>query len=135
MGALTYHPPTERESIDASVFDLHDLSRHARDVLAGTARTVLPQLLRAGGSPGGAGPKVLVGFEPASGQVISGEDDLPDGFEHWLVKFPAKTDTDEAGAIEYAYASMAAAAGIDMPPTRLFEIRQITPSTVNLVAR
>jgi serine/threonine-protein kinase HipA len=121
MGALTYHPPAERENIDESVFDLHDLARQSRQVLAGTAKEVLPQLLRAAGSPGGARPKVLVGFNAATGGIVSGEDDLPDGFEHWLVKFAAESDSPDAGAVELAYALMAVAAGIDMPPTRLFE--------------
>ena len=121
MGALTYHPPADREDLDSSVFDLHDLARQSQEILAGAAVDVLPQLLRAGGSPGGARPKVLIGFDPATGDIASGEDDLPDGFEHWIVKFAAKTDPPDAGAIEYAYSLMAADAGIDMPPTRLFE--------------
>jgi serine/threonine-protein kinase HipA len=121
MGTLTYHPPADRESIEESVFDLHDLASQSRQVLAGTAKEVLPQLLRAGGSPGGARPKVLVGYNPAMGGIVSGEDDLPDGFEHWIVKFAADSDPTDAGAIEYAYSLMAVAAGIDMPSTRLFE--------------
>ena len=121
MGALTYHPPADRENVDASVFDLHDLARQSQEILAGTAVDVLPQLLLAGGSPGGARPKVLVGFNAATGEIVSGEDDLPDGYEHWIVKFAAKGDAPDAGAIEYAYSLMAAAAGIDMPTTRLFE--------------
>lgn len=121
MGALTYHPPADRESTDASVFDLHELARQSREILSGSAVDVLPELLRAGGSPGGARPKVLVGFDPNSGDVCSGEDYLPDGFEHWIVKFIAETDAPDAGAIEYAYSLMARDAGIDMPPTRLFE--------------
>jgi serine/threonine-protein kinase HipA len=119
MGALTYHPPLERESADAAIFDLHDLARQSQEVLAGDAVDVLPQLLRAGGTPGGARPKVLVGVN--GDRLLSGEDDLPEGFEHWIVKFAAKKDRADAGPLEYAYALMAAAAGIDMPPTRLFE--------------
>ena len=121
MGALTYHPPTERDFDAAGVFDLHELARQSQDLLAGVAVDVLPQLLRAGGSPGGARPKVLVGFNTGTGDVISGADDLPAGFEHWIVKFAARTDTRDAGAIEYAYSLMAGAAGIVLPPTRLFE--------------
>ncbi len=124
MGALTYHPPADREDIDSSVFDLHDLARNSREILAGAAVEVLPQLLRAGGSPGGARPKVLVGLKPPTGEVISGEDDLPGDFEHWIVKFPARADTPDAGAVEYAYSLMARAAAIDMPPTRLFQTPQ-----------
>lgn len=121
MGALTYHPPVNHEDVDGSVFDLHDLSCQSQKILAGSAVDVLPQLLRAGGSPGGARPKVLVGFNPATDEIISGEDDLPDAFEHWIVKFAAQTDWRDAGAVEYAYSLMAAAAGVDMPKTRLFE--------------
>ncbi len=121
MGALTYQPPADRENVDSSVFDLHDLARQSQEILAGAAVDVLPQLLLAGGSPGGARPKVLIGLDPATGDIVSGEDDLPDGSEHWIVKFTAKTDTPDAGAIEYAYALMAVNAGIDMPPTRLFK--------------
>lgn len=124
MGALTYHPPAERENVDPSVFELHDLARNSQEILAGAAVDVLPQLLRAGGSPGGARPKVLAGFNPDTNELLSGEDDLPAGFEHWIVKFPAKADTPDAGAIEYAYSLMAREAGIDMPPTRLFETAQ-----------
>jgi len=121
MGALTYHPPASRDDSDASVFDLHDLARQSQEILTGSAVDVLPQLLKAGGSPGGARPKVLVGYNPDTGDVISGEDDLPEGFEHWIVKFMAKEDNPDAGAVEYAYSLMAREAGIDMPPTRLFE--------------
>jgi len=120
MGALTYHPPAERTDADVEVFDLHALARHARDVLSGAAVEVLPELLRAGGSPGGARPKVLVGLDPGTGAVRSGEDDLPAGYEHWIVKFPAEADAADTGAVEYAYSLLARDAGIDMPPTRLF---------------
>ena len=121
MGSLTYHPPANREDVDASVFDLHGLACQSQEILAGDAVDVLPQLLRAGGSPGGARPKVLVGFNPDTNNVISGEDDLPDDFEHWIVKFAVKADAADAGAMEYAYSLMARRAGIDMPSTRLFE--------------
>ncbi len=124
MGALTYHPPASRDGVDGSVFDLHDLARQSHDILTGAAVDVLPELLRAGGSPGGARPKVLVGFNPDAGDVCSGEDDLPTGFEHWIVKFAAQIDSPDAGAIEYAYGLMAVAAEIDMPSTRLFEIAE-----------
>ncbi|HEX4048552.1 MAG TPA: type II toxin-antitoxin system HipA family toxin [Elusimicrobiota bacterium] len=119
MGALTYHPPLDREGADDSVFDLHGLARLSQEILAGAAVDVLPQLLRAGGSPGGARPKVLVGVK--KDRLVSGADDLPEGYEAWLVKFPAQKEEADAGPLEYAYALMAAAAGVDMPPTRLFE--------------
>jgi len=121
MGALTYHPPAENDFTNPDLIDLHDMARQSREILEGSVSTVLPQLLKAGGSPGGARPKVLVGFNPGSDRLISGENDLPDGYDHWMVKFPGQADFVGVGALEYAYSLMARGAGIEMPPTRLFE--------------
>ena len=120
MGALTYHPPADRVEDDHG-FDLAELARQSQEVLDGTATEVLPRLLRAGGSPGGARPKVLVAFQPATGRVLSGEDVVPEGFEPWIVKFAARADAADAGPVELAYARMAAAAGVALPPTRIFD--------------
>jgi serine/threonine-protein kinase HipA len=123
MGALTYHPPAGPEAGPDAPFDLADLARRSRELLAGRSREVPPQLLRAGGSPGGARPKVLAGFDPARDRIRSGEADLPEDFEHWLVKFPARDDETDAGAMEFAFSLMARAAGLDLPETRLFKTR------------
>jgi serine/threonine-protein kinase HipA len=89
-------------------------------VLEGSTEEVLPALRIAGGSPGGARPKVLVGVRD-DGRIISGTSDLPPGFRHFLVKFGGKEDPPDMGPVEAAYARMAEAAGIGVPPTRLFE--------------
>jgi serine/threonine-protein kinase HipA len=119
MGALTYHPPVDLEDAGRGMFDLQALADQSRRILAGSSEDVLPDLLRAGGSPAGARPKVLVGLRGE--EILSGEDDLPDGYEHWIVKFFAKDDSPDTGAVEYAYSLMAREAGIDMPPCRVFE--------------
>lgn len=119
MGALTYHPPDRPDDLDQRLLDLQAMAREASRVLAGSAADVLPQLLRAGGSPGGARPKVLVGLR--DDEMISGEDDLPAGYAAWIVKFPARGAAADDGRVEYAYAQMAQAAGLVMPATRLFE--------------
>ncbi len=119
MGALTYRPATQEDNPQTPFSGLHNLATEAQCVLAGKTEDILPELIRNGGSPGGARPKVLVGVN--GDQLISGADTLPDGFEEWMIKFPAKKETPEEGRIEYAYSKMAAAAGIHMPPTRLFQ--------------
>jgi serine/threonine-protein kinase HipA len=121
MGALTYYPPTDSAGQESGPFVLEELARQSREVLAGTSSQVLPRLLRAGGSPGGARPKVLVGCNLDGKELRSGEEDLPPGFEHWLIKFPASEDGPDAGAAEFAYSLMARSAGIEMAETRLFE--------------
>ena len=124
MGALTYRPPAVANHSGEKYFDLDKLASNSRNIIAGKDVEILPSLLRAGGSPGGARPKVLVGFNPVNEILISGEDDLPSGFEPWIIKFAAKNDAFDAGLIEYSYALMATAAGLNMPATRLFKTRQ-----------
>jgi serine/threonine-protein kinase HipA len=119
MGALVYQPASEL-SINTSTFDLQQLAAESQRILAGQASEILPILFKTGGSPGGARPKVLVGYEPEKDHVISGEGDLPPGYQPWMVKFAATIDEVHAGLIEQAYAQMARASGIKLPPTRLF---------------
>jgi serine/threonine-protein kinase HipA len=120
MGALTYHPPVAAAAEERLPIDLDALARQAERVLEGSAEEVLPALRIAGGSPGGARPKVLVGVRP-DGRMVSGTSELPEGYAHFLIKFPAKEDAPDIGAVEAAYALMARAAGVDVPPARLFE--------------
>ncbi len=120
MGALTFHPPTMKQAENSNHINLHKLADEAREVFAGKSSDILPELMRAGGSPGGARPKILVGLHPNTNEMVSGEKNLPKGFEHWLVKFYAKTDSTDEGKIEHAYSQMARAAGIRMLQTQLF---------------
>lgn len=118
MGALTYEPALNLKPSDDTPFDLHNLAMQSLDILSGKTDKILPQLINAGGSPGGTRPKVLVGV--SGNQMISGENDLPEGFEHWIVKFPSDSDFPDVGPLEYAYSSMARDAEIKMPSTHLF---------------
>ncbi len=121
MGALVYRPAEHLDEDDLLTVDLDDLSGQATRILDGSADDVLPQLALAGGSPGGARPKVLVGVGEADNRIISGVTDLPDGYRPYMIKFGALEDGPDIGAVEAAYAIMARQAGIAMPPTRLFE--------------
>src|SRR5258706_8177708 len=122
VGALIYEPPAELEPGPQPTIDLFMLGHNAQQVYDGQTLKILPQLLRAGGSPAGARPKALIGVR--GDHIISGEAELPPGFEHWIVKFSGKKDARDSGPIEYAYAAMAAAAGIDLPQTRLFTLKR-----------
>ncbi len=119
MGALIYRPETGEPGSNGSI-DLDRLADEARQVLEGDAREIFEVLFQLGGSPGGARPKVLVGTDAGRSRVIHGAERLPDGYEPWMVKFGAHVDTEDSGAVEFAYARMAAAAGIEMEPVHLF---------------
>ena len=125
MGALIYRPTMPRDDDDGekdSIINLHDLSIQSKQIFTGESDEVLPQLMKAGGSPGGARPKVLVGV--CGDRVISGERDLPPGFDHWLIKFPVEQEFPDEGPIEHAYSLMAKNAGIRMTETRLFTTKE-----------
>ena len=122
MGALVYEPANDYPSkIDATP-DLARLADEAGLVLDGKSDDVLSELMVLGGSPGGARPKVLVGVENNAEypRVIAGVDDLPDNFEHWIIKFKGKDEREDAGIIEYIYAQTARKVGLKMSETQLF---------------
>jgi len=118
MGALSYHPAQFQQSDRLSALQLSVLAEKAQQVITGSSDDIFPELQLLGGSSGGARPKVIVGLNKAN-QVMSGLDELPAAYEHYLVKFPENNDLQDAGAIEYIYSLMAKQAGIEMPETRL----------------
>jgi serine/threonine-protein kinase HipA len=134
MGALTFRPAQDLagEGPDSHDLDLAALAAQGERLLEGSSEEVLPQYIAAGGSPGGARPKVLAGVA-ADGRVIAGVLSsmatgrtlpLPDGYTPFLIKFAAREDVAafgrDVGAVELAYWQLARAAGIDVPPARLF---------------
>lgn len=120
MGALAYEPEDDA-AFQYTEFDLAAIASDAMNFESGLAEDVLPQVRRAGGSSGGARPKAFIGFNPLTGEVCAETDPLPDGFEHWLVKFNTKRDGDCAGEFEYRYYKAALAVGVDMSSCRLLE--------------
>lgn len=86
----------------------------------------LLDILRIGTSAGGARAKAVIAYNEKTGEVLSGQAEAPDGFEHWILKFDGVSDiefgrTSDFGRIEYAYYNMAIAAGINMAESRLLE--------------
>jgi len=122
LGALSFHPSSRESDEVVTGVELGRLAREAQAVLEGDAAIVLPELLLAGGSPGGARPKVLAGV--CGGALVTGPEPYPSGYAPWLIKFFAKTDSSDTGAVEAAYALMARAAGISFPEHQLFEVRE-----------
>jgi len=79
-----------------------------------------------GSSAGGARAKAVIGWNPTTNEIVSGQFDLPPGFEHWILKFDVDLEgslsyTLGFGRIEYAHYLMATAAGIQMSESRLHE--------------
>ncbi|MBL6929684.1 MAG: type II toxin-antitoxin system HipA family toxin, partial [Rhodospirillales bacterium] len=120
IGALCYAPSVEVWDAGDRDLDLNELAADAKTVLEGDVGEVLSTLGRAGGSPGGARPKALIALND-EGHAVHGTDHVPEGYDHFLVKFPGLGDPEDIAAIEMAYAMMAKAAGVSMPETRLLD--------------
>lgn len=118
IGALAYAPAADIWAGGKTTLDLDQLAVDSRLVLAGGVGDVLRELGRAGGSPGGARPKALIALDD-NGHAIHGDSDVPEGYTHYLVKFPGAGDPPDIARIEQAYAKMAIAAGISFPASRL----------------
>ena len=120
MGALSFEPELG-EKAEAEVLDLDKLAHESAVILQGNVSEILHQLVTMGASSAGARPKVVVGFHPTQHIIISGQQQLPVGYEHWLIKFPSSHDLPDIGLIEMAYAQMAKTAGIDVKATQLLQ--------------
>lgn len=140
MGALEYQPQTRRAGLEESelvdierLVDLASAALEPKKSLRASgnfSREDLTDIISVGTSAGGARAKAVIGWNEATNEVRSGQLDLPNGFDHWLLKFDGvenNKDKDRLadpvgyGRIEYAYSLMAKAAQIAMPRTRLLE--------------
>jgi serine/threonine-protein kinase HipA len=89
----------------------------------------LRDILSVGTSAGGARAKAVIAWNRMTDEVRSGQIAAGEGFEYWLLKFDGVAgnkdkeleDPKGYGAVEYAYALMAKAAGITMSECRLLE--------------
>ncbi|MEA3544184.1 MAG: type II toxin-antitoxin system HipA family toxin [Thermodesulfobacteriota bacterium] len=143
MGALTYHPATQRKDLNASQhIEIQSLVSIAQEILdkreqfivaLGTQgqedKDAMMALLSVGMSAGGARPKAVLAFNDDFTQVQSGQTDAPEGFTHFIMKFDGVSEHNKNketfgdpmgyGTMEYIYHLMAKACGINMMPCRL----------------
>ncbi|CAA0118224.1 Toxin YjjJ [BD1-7 clade bacterium] len=143
MGALEYTPATRLKSLNASQhIAIGNLVTIAQEVLDSRAdfnvnlnnsgqedREAMLTLLSVGTSAGGARPKAVLAFNDEFTQVRSGQTQVPEGFNHYLMKFDGVSEHNQNretfgdpmgfGALEYVYYQMAIACGITMMPCHL----------------
>ena len=135
MGALEYFPPIDIGPESSEIVELDSLIDIAQfvleqraelsEVLSGSsADKALYTLFQVGTSAGGARPKAVVGINRTRTEIRSGQMDLPEGFEHYLLKFDGISEHSEAkqtfgdpqgfSRVEYAYYLMAKDVGINI---------------------
>lgn len=126
MGALTFEPAIKEEDVLPSAIDMRNLVDEARLAMNNRLSEMkgadaLREIIRVGTSAGGAQAKAVVGWNRETNEFLAGAGDLPDGFEHWLMKF-SPVGMEEAGEKEYDIHRKAVAAGIKMSECRLCEL-------------
>lgn len=138
MGALEFYPIENKaanKTVSVEVKELVSLAQEmmvSRKKLATSVnggdeqkQEALQDIVRVGTSAGGARPKAIIAMNK-DGKVLSGQSDVPKGYEHYLLKFDGVNDIELGapagyGRIEFAYYNMAIDAGIKMTESRLLE--------------
>lgn len=140
MGALEFLPATGPNRKNNKPLQIERLVKLAARILQQREQMnvsileqpddiAMKEILQVGTSAGGARAKAVIGWNKETGEIRSGQLDLPENFEHWLLKFDGVsgnrdkelTDPLGYGAIEYAYYKMATDAGIIMSDCHLLE--------------
>ena len=129
MGALTFKPALRDDDVQPTAIDMRNLVEDARLAMNGRLSEMrgsdaLREILRVGTSAGGAQAKAVVGWNRETDEFLAGAGDLPEGFEHWLIKFTPR-GLEEAGEKEYDVYRKAVAAGITMSECRLYELDDV----------
>lgn len=133
MGGLEYRPALKPYPDSAAPVEVEKLVELAAMVLADRAGvrgeledSGIEELFRVGTSAGGARAKALIAWNRETGEIRSGQADVPDGFEHWILKFDGVGSSDHElqdpkgfGQVEYAYHLMAKDSGVTVPEARL----------------
>lgn len=136
MGALEYVPAAawkNSKSVPVDIAQLVDLAEIAlgkqtkmQGDLKAKKTDALKIILRVGTSAGGMRAKAVIAFNPATGEIRSGQLDVLPGFEHWIIKLDGVkgqglNDPKGYGRIEYAYHNMAQSVGLKMQRSQLLE--------------
>lgn len=136
MGALEYVPAsTDIKDIDENI-NVREMVKFASDILTNREGISLKadnnltyaQLVQVGSSAGGARAKAIIAWNEETNEVRSGQTQLGNGYDYWLMKFDNVSkngdhgleDKPEYTLIEYAYYHMALDAGITMNECRIY---------------
>lgn len=131
MGALEYTPSLQRKTPqEETALEVQALVESARKLIEGDTSDAVQEIMRVGGSAGGARAKALILWDRKRRRVRSGFARPRPGEESWMIKFDG---VDSATAIdmkskhynriEYTYALIAKQVSIDMAEVTYLEDR------------
>lgn len=127
MGALEYQPTNQLPKAEQLVLD--EIVQLLQKVLLqkgetqsnGLSEASLLNIFKIGTSAGGARPKIIVSEHKETHQLIPGDIEVSDQYNHYLIKLNMPDDEYNASLIEMAYYAMATSIGIDMMPSKLID--------------
>ncbi|HJD92815.1 type II toxin-antitoxin system HipA family toxin [Bacteroides coprosuis] len=133
MGALEFEPAKELGRDNAFDVDVQKLYLFAKEVLSERGDTVLraensilwQDLIKISSSPGGKRPKAIIAINKETNEVKSGQGTIPNGFEHYILKYDDNSSYPYA-KLEYVYYLMAVSAGIHIMPSELKTYEGVT---------
>lgn len=126
IGAFSFEPSGYPELNLPETIDIDLLVKYARHLYtnAGVALSErrIRELLRSGLFTRGSWPKALVAINDFTGEVISGQGTIPEGFEGWVLKLDGvRIGSSDALNVEYEFYKKALACGIKMAPCRMLK--------------
>ncbi len=136
MGALEFEPAQIKSSTYSFSLELDSLVDVARKMLTDREAFItdisrdeekaMADILKIGTSAGGARPKAVIAYNHKTGEIRSGQSNVPKGFEHWLIKLDGVSgeqfgESSGWGRVEFAYYLMAKDCEIDMSDCKLLE--------------
>ena len=136
MGALEFEPaiydysPNLKIEIDSLVDVASEalLKKESFGVnINDDKRSAIAEILRLGTSAGGQRAKAIIAYNKSTGEVRSGQTDVPDGFEHYIIKLDGVAattglrETGNYGRLEYSFYKLAETCGIEMSECSLIE--------------
>jgi len=137
MGALEFEPAIEGAFNSQQQIELDNLVAVAREALTekdsfqtnleDDKKSAIAEILRLGTSAGGQRAKAIIAYNKDTGEVRSGQVEAPEGFDYYLIKLDGVSatagfrETENYGRLEYSFAKLVRACGIDMTECSLIE--------------
>ena len=137
MGALEFEPSIDIDYSLNSKLEIDSLVEVAKDALLNKEsfglninddkKAAIAEILRLGTSAGGQRAKAIIAYNKTTGEVRSGQVNLPEGFDYYIIKLDGVSattgfrETDNYGRLEYSFYKLIKACGIEMAECSLIE--------------
>lgn len=137
MGALEFEPAMDVPYNRDVNIELDSLVEVASEALAEKEafganleedkKAAIAEIVRLGTSAGGQRAKAIIAYNKETGEVRSGQIDVPKGFDYYLIKLDGVTaevgfrETQNFGRLEYSFSRLVKECGIEMSDCSLIE--------------